>query len=44
MDGDEPCGDEIDEVVEEVGVGDAVDGGEDCEEEEEEAGDVANSA
>ena len=35
VDGDEPEADHVDEVVEEVGVGDAVDGGVDGEEEEE---------
>lgn len=35
VDGDEPETDHVDEVVEEVGVGDAVDGGVDGQEEEE---------
>lgn len=35
MDGDEPETDHVDKVMEEVGVGDAVDGGVDGEEEEE---------
>jgi len=38
MHGDEPGGDEVDEVVQEVGVGDAVDGGVEGEGEEEGGG------
>lgn len=43
MDGDEPGGGEVDEVVEHVGVGDAVDGGVDGDEEVEDAGEVAET-
>lgn len=41
VDGDEPGGDEINEMVEEIGVRDAVSSGIEGEEEEEEVGDVA---
>jgi hypothetical protein len=44
MNRDQPGGDDIHEVVEEVSVGDAVDGGVDGEKEEEEVGDVADAA
>lgn len=40
---DEPSGDQIGEVVEEVGVGDAIDCGADGEEEHEDISDVAES-
>lgn len=43
VDGDEPGGDEINEMVEKVGVRDAVSSGIECEEEEEEVGDVADT-
>ena len=43
MDGDEPGGDEVADVVQEVGVGDAVDGGVEGEEEEERVGDEAEA-
>ncbi len=43
MDGDEPGGDEIYEVVEEISVCDAVGGGIEGEEEEEEAGNIADT-
>ncbi len=44
MNSHQPSGDDIHEVVEEVSVGDAVDGSVDGEKEEEEAGDVADAA
>jgi hypothetical protein len=44
MNRDQPGGDDVHEVVEEVSVGDAVDGGVDGEKEEEEVGDVADAA
>ncbi len=43
MHGDEPGGDEVDEVVQEVGVGDAIDGGVEGKGEEEGGGQVAES-
>lgn len=43
MNGDEPGGDDIDELVQKVGVGDAVDSGVDGEDDEENAGDVAEA-
>ena len=43
MNGHEPGGDKVDEVVQEVGVGDAVDGGVEGEEEEEGVGDEAEA-
>jgi len=43
VDCDEPCRDEVDEMVEEVGVGDAVNGGVDGKEEEEDVGYVAEA-
>lgn len=43
MDGEEPGGEDVEEVVEAVGVGDAVDGGVQCGEEGEDVGDEAGS-
>lgn len=43
MDGNEPCADKVDELVEEVGVGDAVYRGIDSEEEEKNVGDIAEA-
>ena len=43
MYGDEPGGDEVDKVMEEVGVGDAIDGGVDSEEKEQNIGYVAET-
>jgi len=43
VDGDEPGADDVDEVMQEVGIGDAVDGGVDGEDEEEDVGGVADA-
>ena len=43
MDGDEPGGDKVDKVMQDVGVRDAVDGGVQGEEEEEGVGDEAEA-